>query len=245
MTIILYDIPYSLPGTWSAHVCKARTVFNYKGIPYRTEWVEIPDIEPLSKKLGISPTGLKKDGSPYYTLPAIYDPATGTAIADSFAIAEYLENTYPETRSVFPKESAALQKAFEPTLVQNICGAWPFIIPAVALKLNPRSEEFLRFREISYGERVVVPTGDARIEEWGKFKKGLDVAHSYLVMTDKKGPYMMGDTISWSDIVLFGFLSFFKIIWGEDSAEWKDIASWNDGRWEAHVDALKEYNTVT
>jgi len=245
MTIILYDIPSSLPGTWSAHVCKARTVFNYKGIPYRTEWVEIPDIEPLSKNLGINPTGQKKDGSPYYTLPAIYDPVTGTAIADSFAIAEYLENTYPETRSVFPKGSAALQKAFEPNLVQNICSAWPFIIPAVALKLNPRSEEYLRLRRISYGDSEEVPTGDVGIEEWGKFKKGMDVAYSYLVMTDEKGPYMMGDTISWSDLVLFGFLSFFKIIWGEDSAEWKDIASWNNGRWEAHIDALKEYNTVT
>ena len=64
-------------------------------------------------------------------------------------------------------------------------------------------------------------------------------------MTDKKGPYMMGDTISWSDLVLFSFLSLFKTIWGEDSPEWKDIASWNNGRWEAHFDALKEYNTVT
>ena len=195
MTIILYDIPYSLPGTWSAHVCKARwktflyfffqhecplkteewhlrTVFNYKGISHRTEWVEIPDIEPLSKKLGINPTGRKKDGSPYYTLPAIYDPATGAAIADSFAIAEYLEDAYPETPSVFPKESAALQKAFEPTLVQNICPAWPFVIPAVAVKLNPRSEEHLRLREMSYGERVAVPTGDARTEEWGKLRMG-------------------------------------------------------------------------
>lgn len=187
----------------------------------------------------MNPTDQKKDGSPFYTLPAIYDPSTGTAIADSFAIAEYLENTYPETPSVFPKETAALQKAFEPTLVQNICAAWPFIIPAVALKLNPRSEESLRLWATSSGENMEVPTGDVRTEEWGKFKKGLNVVHSHLVMTDKKGPYVMGDIISWSDIVLFSFLSFFKIIWGEDSAEWKDIASWNDGRWEAHVDTLK------
>ena len=115
----------------------------------------------------------------------------------------------------------------------------------MASKLNPRSEEYLRLREISYGgERVVVPTGEARIEEWGKFKKGMDIAYSSLVMTDKKGRYMMGDTISWSDFVLFGFLSFFKIIWGEESEEWKDIASWNGGRWEEHVDALNKYNTV-
>ena len=187
-----------------------RTVFNYKRIPYRTKWVEVPDIEPLSKKLGINPTGQKKDGSPYYTLPAIYDPETKSAIADSFAIAEYLENTYPETPSVFPHGTVAFQKAFEPNLVENICAAWPFIIPVVASKLNPRSEEYLRLREISYGgQRVVAPTGETRIEEWSKFKKGMDMAYSSLVMMDKKGKYMMGDTISWSDFVLFCFLSFF------------------------------------
>ena len=223
-----------------------RTVFNFKGIPYRTEWVEVPDIEPLSKKLGIKPTGQKKDGSPYYTLPAIYDPETGAALADSFAIAEYLENTYPKTPSVFPYGSVAFQKLFEPILVGNICAAWPFVIPAVAAKLNPRSEEYLRLREISYGgERVVVPSGDARTEEWGKFKKGMDIAYASLVMTDKKGPYMMGDTISWSDFVLFGFLSFFRVIWGEESEEWKDIGSWNGGRWEKLVEVLEKYNTVT
>ena len=115
----------------------------------------------------------------------------------------------------------------------------------MASKLNPRSEEYLRLREISYGgKRVVAPSGEARIEEWSKFKKGMDIAYSFLVMTDKKGRYMMGDTISWSDFVLFGFLSFFKIIWVEESEEWKDIASWNGGRWEEHVDALNKYNTL-
>jgi glutathione S-transferase len=111
-----------------------RTVFNYKRIPHRTE-LKFPTL--ARKKLGINPTGRKKDGSPP---PLSTIQLLAPLIADSFAIAEYLENTYPETPSVFPKESAALQKAFEPTLVQNICAAWPFVIPAVALKLNPRSE---------------------------------------------------------------------------------------------------------
>ena len=220
---------------------------NYKRIPYRTEWVEYPDIAPLSKKLGINATDHGKDGSPLYTLPAIHDPSTGIYIADSIVIAEYLEKTYPDTPSVFPNESIALQKAFEPGFTRGISAAWCFIKPAVCLKLNPASEEyFRRTREISFGKKLedVVPTGEARTEAWGKFKKGLDTTYSYLISTDTKGPYMMGDTISWSDFVLFSFLYWFKLVWGEDSEEWKDIASWNDGRWEAHISALKEYHTV-
>ena len=220
---------------------------NYKGIPYRTEWVEFPDIEPLSKKLGIEPTGLKLDGSPLYTLPAIHDPSTGVYIADSTAIAEYLEKTYPDTPSLFPNETIGLQKAFEATFKNSLVAAKSFVVPAINSKLNPVSEEyFRRTREILFGQKLedVVPTGNARTEEWGKFEKALTSAHSYLVLTDKKGPYVLGDTISWSDLVLFCFLNFFKSIFGENSKEWKDIASWNGGRWEAHINALKKYNTV-
>ena len=181
------------------------------------------------------------------TLPAIYDPSTGTYIADSLAIAEYLERTYPNTPSVFPSETAALQKAFEPNLIPTLGAVWAFTIPASYLRLNPVSAEyFRRAREISFGKKLedLVPTGDARTQEWGKFKKGMDRLHSYLILTDKNGPYMMGDRIFWSDLVLFNFLSYFKAVWGEDSQERKDVSSWNDGRWEAHMNALKDCHTV-
>jgi glutathione S-transferase len=216
-----------------------RVVLNYKGIPYRTEWVEFPDIEPLSKKLGIEPTDHNSDdGSPLYTLPAIHDPSTGVYIADSTAIAEYLEKTYPNTPSVFPNETIGLQKAFDATFERSLDAVMPFILPVTNSKLNPASEEYFRRRLED------VPTGNARTEEWGKFEKGLASVHSYLALTDKKGPYILGDTISWSDLVLFSFLYWFKLVWGENSKEWKDIASWNGGRWEAHIDALKKYHTV-
>jgi len=220
---------------------------NYKGISYRTEWVEYPDIESVSKKLGIEPTSHRSDGSPLYTLPAIQDPSTGICVADSIAIAEYLDKTYPNTPPAFPNETAGLQKAFRATFDRNVEAVRPFIIPAANSKLNPVSEEyFRRTREISFGKRLedVVPSGNARIEEWGKFEKGLARIDSYWALTDKQGPYMLGDTISWSDFELFGFLYWLRLIWGEDSKEWKDVASWNGGRWEAHINALQKYQTV-
>ena len=224
-----------------------RVVLNYKGIPYRTEWVEYPDIEPHSKSLGIKPTGKKSDGSPLYTLPAIHDPSTGVYIADSIAIAEYLEETYPNTPSVFPNETIGLQKAFSAAFKHSIDAVWPFILPVTNSRLNPVSEAyFRRSRETSFGKKLedIVPIGNARTEEWEKLEKGLASVYSYLASTDKKGPYFLGDTISWSDLVLFSFLYWFKLIWGENSEEWKDIASWNGGRWEAHIEALNKYHTV-
>ncbi|KAI0682851.1 hypothetical protein BC835DRAFT_807562, partial [Cytidiella melzeri] len=79
--IIFYDIDSSKPGrAWSPNTWRTRYALNYKGIPYRTEWVEYPDIEPLCKKIGGSATAKKEDGRDHYTLPMIYDPSTGEVV---------------------------------------------------------------------------------------------------------------------------------------------------------------------
>jgi hypothetical protein len=58
-------------------VAGRRYSLNYKGIPYKTVWLEYEEIEPFSKRLGALPTSNKPDGRPHYTLPMIHDPATG------------------------------------------------------------------------------------------------------------------------------------------------------------------------
>ncbi|KAJ3510855.1 hypothetical protein NLJ89_g4435 [Agrocybe chaxingu] len=112
MAITFYDIPSTFPNNvWSPNTWKARRVaylisnrsevlifgtrrycLNYKRIPYKTEWVEYPDIEPLCKRLGIAPTDKKKDGSgrrTNYSLPASTEPFQRAAyVSDSFAIAQ-------------------------------------------------------------------------------------------------------------------------------------------------------------
>jgi len=245
--IVFYDIPSTLPGkAWSPNTWKVRFVLNYKGIPYRTEWVEYPDIEPHNKKLGINPTSKKPDGSPHYTLPAIHDPSTGTYLADSLLIAEYLEKTYPDTPSIFPHETKSLQYAFQSSF--GIGAVRPFIIPTIFPKLGTqRSEDYYRrTREISFGKTLedVVPVGNERIEEWAKFREGLNKVDQCFAKTDAKGPFVMGDTISWSDIFVSSYLIWFKIVWGEDSEEWKDVASWNEGRWGNLLRAFGEYQAT-
>ena len=113
----------------------------------------------------------------------------------------------------------------------------PFIIPLVLPKLGTqRSEEYYRrAREATpFGRKLeeVVPVGAERAAEWAKFRDGMSKIDECLGKTDSKGPFVMGDTISWADFFLSGYLMYFKIVWGEDSEEWKDVASWNEGRWE-------------
>ena len=48
---VLFDIPGKDGLAWSPNVWKVRAVLNYKKLPYKTEWIEFPDIEPKLKEL--------------------------------------------------------------------------------------------------------------------------------------------------------------------------------------------------
>jgi len=248
MTIIFYDIPSTNPGSaFSPNTFRIRYTLNFKGIPYKTEWVELPDIQPLCKKLGIPPTSKKADGSDHYTLPAIHDPSTGVSIADSILIAEYLEKTYPDTPKVFPNNTLALQATFVDALGGNLSAMFKFAVPVICSSLNPRSEEyFRRTREKAFGKAIeeVAPKGEAADAEWAKLKDGLTKVDAWYAKNGGKGPFLLGETASWGDIVFASFLMTARTLWGEDSQQWKDISSWNNGRWAGIIDALQKYATV-
>jgi glutathione S-transferase len=190
----------------------------------------------------MKPTRKWPDGAPYYTLPAIHDPSTGTYLADSFLIAEYLEETYPDTPSIFPHGTRSLQHAFQSSFEQSLALTLPFTLPSIYPKIGTqRSEEyFRRTKKLVFGLTLeeMVPVGAERAVQWAKFRDGMSKVDECLAKTDSKGPFVMGNTISWADFVISSFLLFFKNVWGEDSEEWKDIASWNGGRWKILLPTL-------
>jgi len=248
MTIIFYDIPSATPeNAWSLNLWRVRFSLNYKGIPYKTEWVEYPDIEPHAKKHGIPPTTKKSDGSPFYTLPAIYDPSTGVYVSDSLKIAEYLDKTYPDTPPLFPNNSLGLQTAFSEAFYSNLSALWTFLLPVVYTRLNPASQAyFRRTREAIFGKKLeeLTPTGEDAVAQWAKFESGLGNVDAWYAKNGGKCPFILGETPSWGDFVVGSCLIWIKIISGEDSQRWKDIASWHGGRWENLLKSLKEYSTV-
>lgn len=189
---------------------------------------------------------MKADGSPLYTLPVIYDPNTSTAVADSILIAEYLDATYPGTPLLIPAGTHALQHAFIAAHRDTVDALWQFALPATNPKLNPRSEEyFRRTREIRFGGRVledVVPKGEDRVKQWKEFEDGYGKIDAWLQRG--KGPFLMGDTVSFGDFVVAGYILWSKKIWGVESPEWEDIKSWHEGRWDALVKLFEKYETV-
>jgi len=235
--ITLYDIPSQLyNNAWSPNVWKARYALNIKDVPYKTEWVEYQDIEALAEKLGASPTRTKSDGTPMYTLPIISDPNTGKVLSDSFLIAEYLDATYPEGNTLFPRGSKPLIAAFESAIMAALGAIIPAQFAITYAIINPASKEhFRRTKEARVGRKLeeFSPVGPKRDSDLAKFKGALAAVDGWLSKSD--GKFVLGNTISFADCVLAGLLGWIKITNGI----WDEVATWHNGRWATYFENME------
>ncbi|PIL22626.1 hypothetical protein GSI_15317 [Ganoderma sinense ZZ0214-1] len=248
--ILFYDIPSHVRGcVWSPNTWKTRYSLNYKGLPYTTVWVEYPDIAPLSKKIGAAPTDKAPDGTPQYTLPAIYDPNTKTTVSDSAVIARYLDKTYPDKPTLIPPEAdalhAAFNEAFRAALMPDLL---QIMLPATHAQLRAKSDKYFRAtRETRFGAKLeeFAPVGSEKRERhWKGIEQALDTFAQWLSAGGQEKLFFLGDRISYADMTVAGFLVWIKIVLGEDSKEWQDVLKWNDGRWARFMDAFTKYSAV-
>ncbi|EPQ54410.1 hypothetical protein GLOTRDRAFT_61485 [Gloeophyllum trabeum ATCC 11539] len=238
--IVLYDLPRKDPesGPWSPNTLKTRLALKYKGLPFKTVWLEYPDIVAECKKIGAPPTGAQPDGSPFYTLPVIYDPSTKKAVADSYAIAEYLDATYPTDRQLMPAGTEGLHAAFYSAFDNH--GFFPLVFvygPLIPTILNPPSEEYFRRTKKETLEQMAQTEQDEALR---KGKAGFDVIQGWYEKAGKGKLFLMGDTPSWADIVVASTLASARNILGRHSEAWKAISEWHGGRWVRLTAALAE-----
>ncbi|THU85873.1 hypothetical protein K435DRAFT_868862 [Dendrothele bispora CBS 962.96] len=242
-TLIFYDIPSKM-GAWSPNTWKTRYTLNFKGIPFKTVWVEYPDIEKTLKDLGIAASATILDGkTPHYTLPAIYDPVTKTGLNASFAIAKYLDEKYPDKPTLAPRGTEALQKAYIDAIRGKLDALLQFMFPKAAWSLNERSEEyFRRARKQKYGKTMeeMYPQGEKRKEEWKRLEEGLGQIDKWY---GKEDILVMGgkEKVCFADFAIAGFMISTRILFGKESEEWKDVSGWQRGRWGRMVQALAKY----
>ncbi|CDO76080.1 hypothetical protein BN946_scf184649.g6 [Trametes cinnabarina] len=248
--ILFYDIPSkdAHRKSWGPNTWKTRYCLNIKGLPYKTVWVEYPDIEAVSRKIGAAPTEKKADGSPKYTLPAIYDPNTKTALSESAAIVRYLDRTYPDTPRLIPYETDALHAAFHHAVHSSVLpGLRKIVIPETAKRLLPRSEAYFRAtREVLFGSKLeeISPPGPKRDAYWTDFKAGLQLLSQWLQADGTDKLFFLGDKIGFADVTVAAFLAWTRIILGADSKEWSDIKTVDGGRWSRYMEAFEKYETV-
>ncbi|KAI1464289.1 putative glutathione S-transferase [Daldinia caldariorum] len=199
--IVLFDLPSRPPNkSWSYNPWKTRLVLNYKNLPYKTEWVEYPDIK-----------GKFQDHLPkadVYTIPTIILP-DGTWVTDSWTIAETLEKEYPEPTLHLDSPYLSQVKQLLAEVLTPLKGIYAPKVHDVLL--NDASKEYFRTtREKAFGatlEEVAEKEGGE--EAWKAAQPALEKATA-LLKENGDGPFFEGKTLGFADLAWASLLIFFQ-----------------------------------
>lgn len=245
--IVFYDIASGPPvRPFAPNPWKTRYALNFKRAPFATQWVDLADVTSTRKGLGLGPVRFHDDGEPFYTLPAIRDPGGAAAagdkvVGDSFDIAVYLEQKYPEAPPLFRSRgppSAGLYASFNAhvdslfAMGAALAGqTFPFN-PATAAQCQA---EFCRRLGAGSWDELLV-RGEARAGLLRGLEKSLGVAAECFRFSDD-GPFVGGKEADYADLIIGGWLMMFS----ETVPEWGEIRGWHGGVWGRLHDGLAAY----
>ncbi|KAH7311274.1 hypothetical protein B0I35DRAFT_357061 [Stachybotrys elegans] len=210
--IILYDLACIKNACFSPVVWRIRLILNYKCIPYRTVFVEFPDIEPTMKELGLACHDANSGSNAKYTVPVIRHIPTDICIMDSPAIAEFLEATYPTpplplTSELGREIETKARRAVAPTFGRSI-------VPREIHILSPRSQEyFRRTQEARLGQRLEDLCEPAKEKEiWEVMSDKIRAAGELMLTHQADGPFVLGAQPSYTDFFIAGSLQSARMI---------------------------------
>ena len=175
------------------------------------------------KALGLEPS---QPGPISYTVPTIMDPLTQRVVNNSFAIAQYLDETYPDTPILIPHGTAALQLAFVDKAVT------PLLYAAVPVLMRPVYDKgcldevdtahYRKTREAWFGGKPleeIMRTGEERLEATCEaFRKGLDDIARYAKETGGNGIFIGQEGPWFADTAIAAALMFTIKMCGEEHA---------------------------
>ncbi|KAL8811263.1 MAG: hypothetical protein Q9223_007566 [Gallowayella weberi] len=187
----------------------ARLVLHYKSLPYKTHWLEYPNVAPYLKSLSIPPNA---EGT-LYTIPAIHLPSSKSHprdehIMDSKAIAIALEKLYPNPPLYLDAPELAKVEELWPQVMKTMRGV--FMPQTPRALLNDSSKVYF---EETRKERFGMPLGDLEKEvggekAWEEVRPILETIGA--VLKKKDGPFVLGETVSYADFVLVSAMQYLK-----------------------------------
>ncbi|KLJ06430.1 hypothetical protein EMPG_09267 [Blastomyces silverae] len=267
--IVFYDIAPRPPveeNCYAPNPWKTRFALNFKGVPYATSWVPLPDIAKV-RSLKVPPCRKFADGTDFYTLPIIEDPTTNSFVGDSFDIAVYLQSTYPNSGAgdLFPPQTLDFVFEQDPALLVPLSECRESKYPQYAkfnrnvdaaftahaqlmvqgLLFDPATAEISRAEFVrragvrSWEDFALV--GEAREKMKLSLRNMLgDLAR--LFARDAGGPFLLGTRATYADFIIGGWLRMMCATLPE--SEWEEVTSWHGGGFGLLYDALKEYAEV-
>lgn len=267
-TLTFYDISSRLaPRSYAPNPSKARLALSFKGVPFKTEFVEILDIPSVRQGLKCPAVRKLDDGSDFYTLPMLRSADGSHVIGDSFDIAVYLEDNFPTSGdSLFPADSSMFWRTYE-----SPSRDMPFYAPLTTdrgvkhedyarfnvdvdatftahmgfvgyyLPFNPETAEATR---ALFAKRAHLPSwdvlyveGEAKAKQIEAMKNGLQ-SLAELFLVNKDGPFLEGKRATYADLIVGGWVNMFAMVMPEE--DWKKVREWHQGVFGKLFDALME-----
>ncbi|KAK3341879.1 hypothetical protein B0T25DRAFT_355212 [Lasiosphaeria hispida] len=211
--IVLFDLPSKAPvGPWSYNPWKARMLLNYKGLDYRTEWTEYPDIKPLLES-HIPPNEKGTD----YTIPAILLP-DGTYVMDSRKILTAINERHATPHLTVDSPYLAKVEALKPQIMGKVRSAYQVAVYRRLLSDASRPH-WRRTREVIGAMTAEQLARDDLEPEWRWAEaEPLLKEVTALLKENADGPFFLGRELSYVDFVWASFLLFLQTI-GDDVLE--------------------------
>uniref|UniRef100_A0A093VSS0 Beta-etherase n=1 Tax=Talaromyces marneffei PM1 TaxID=1077442 RepID=A0A093VSS0_TALMA len=210
--IVLYDLACIKDACFSPTVWRIRLMLNYKRIPYKTIFLEFPDIEPTLKEPGLTPGKTTTGSQSKYTVPAIKHVPTNRCIMDSLVIAQFLESIYSEPPVPLTSElGRQIQVKSRSILGKTLSDS---IMPREIYILSPRAQEyFRRTREASIGrslEDVLDPTKEE--QDWLAIDPELRAIGELMRTNKDEGPFILGAKPTYADFFIAGTLQCARMV---------------------------------
>ncbi|KJZ78252.1 hypothetical protein HIM_02290 [Hirsutella minnesotensis 3608] len=251
--LVVYDIASAPPRrTFAPNPWKARSALNFKAANYRTQWVELPDVESTRKGLGVPASRQFPDGTDFFTLPVLHDTEKNQFAGDTFDIALYLDEKYPDGPRLIPEGTVGVTKAWNDRVDALFSR---FVrLNAHGTPLNPENAETCRQILVDRGRKFVpascpltwddlAVTGDERRKTFAEYKEALGELEAYYrYAADKEGPFLNGRQPVYADLIVAGWLGYSRATMPDD--EWADLASWHNGRWGKIWNGLADYTKM-
>ncbi|KAH8822017.1 hypothetical protein F5884DRAFT_769720 [Xylogone sp. PMI_703] len=209
--VILYDLACTKNVCFSPVVWRIRLMLNYKRIPYKTIFLEFPDIEPTLKGLGLVPS-TSATGSAVYTVPAIHHVPTNRYIMDSVPISQFIESTYPDPPVPLTSELGLEIEAKARAAVGRVFGS--SVMPREIRILSPRSQEyFRRTREARIGHRLEdLLNPEKEDQSWSAVEDNMRIVGELMQTHKADGPFVLGAQPSYTDFFIAGSLQCARVV---------------------------------
>ena len=195
MSIVMYDLVGANDRRFSPHCWRTRLALAHKDLDCETRPTRFTEIQTICD-------GQQK------ILPVLQDGET--IVCDSWEIAQYLENTYPDRPSLFGGDAGRSLCVF----VQNWtaatvhAGLVGMIVLDIHRHLLPEDKGYFReSREKRFG-RSLEETQEGREKRLEEFRKSLHP----LRMTVRTQPFIGGDHPLYADYLVFGAFQWARII---------------------------------